>query len=154
GARLKLFTVPAQPRVAFGQGRTTKGEVDDGLEARVPVTAGPHVVAATFVKDTVKTEDVLGIGIKQEAFFEGVGTLSIAGPYNAKGPGDTPSRRKIFICRPRDPQEEEACATRIITRVARRAYRRPINRDEIPGLMIPYKTGRQTGDFDEGVRLA
>jgi hypothetical protein len=154
GTRLKLFTVPAQPRAAFGQARTSKGEVDDGLEVRVPVAAGPHLVAATFLKDTVKTEDVLGIGIKQEAFFEGVGMLSITGPYNTKGPGDTPSRRKIFICRPLDEKEEEACAARIITTLARRAYRRPINKDEITGLMIPYKTARESENFDEGVRLA
>ena len=118
------------------------------------MSAGPHLVAATFLKDSVKTEDVLGIGIKQDAFFEGVGTLSIAGPYSAKGPGDTPSRRKIFICRPSEEKEEEACATRIITTLARRAYRRPINKDEIPGLLIPYKTGRNTGNFEEGIKMA
>ena len=90
----------------------------------------------------MKTEGVLGIGIKQEAFFEGVGTLSIAGPYAAKGPGDTPSRRRIFVCRPSGEKDEEACATKIITTLARRAYRRPINKDEIPGLLTPYKTAR------------
>ena len=153
GTRLKLFTIMAQPRGGYGQANASK-PVDDGLEVRVPVTAGPHLLAATFLKDTVKTEDVLGIGIKQEAFFEGVGTLSVTGPYNVRGPGDTPSRRKIFVCRPSDEKQENACAIKIITSLARRAYRRSIYEDEIPGLLIPYKTGRSTGNFEEGIRLA
>src|SRR5207244_2561325 len=81
-------------------------------------------------------------------------TLSIAGPYNVKGRGDTPSRRKIFICRPSEETQEEACAAKIITTLARRAYRRPINKDEIPSLLIPFEAGRSTGDFEEGIRLA
>src|SRR5207249_9301000 len=63
---------------------------------------------------------------------EGVGTVSIGGPYGAKVPGDTPSRRKIFICRPSGSHDEDTCATKIITALARRAYRRPIQADEIP----------------------
>jgi uncharacterized protein DUF1592/uncharacterized protein DUF1588/uncharacterized protein DUF1587/uncharacterized protein DUF1585/uncharacterized protein DUF1595/cytochrome c len=151
GTRLKLFTVRALGRGGFG---APQEAVDDNLEIRVPVTAGPHLVAATFLKDTVKTEDVLGIGIKQDAFFDGVGVLSIDGPYAAKGPGDTPSRRKIFVCHPSGPQNEEACATKIITTLARRAYRRPINKDEIPGLLAPYKTARNDGGFELGIRMA
>src|SRR5439155_1066776 len=84
GSRLKLFTVNAS---------------DDDLEVRVAAKAGPHTVAATFLKDTVKPEGILD-STGNQAFFEGVGTVSIGGPYGAKVPGDTPSRRKIFICRP------------------------------------------------------
>src|SRR3989442_4303570 len=101
----------------------------------------------------MKPEGILDTTTKQ-AFFEGVGTVSVAGPYAAKGPGDTPSRRKIFVCRPRRPDEEEVCATKIITTLARRAYRRPISKDEITGLMIPYKSARDHAGFEEGVRLA
>ena len=67
------------------------------------MTAGPHLVASTFVKDTVKPEGVLDTAGDQ-AFFEGVGSVSIAGPYAATGPGDTASRRRIFVCRPRGPE--------------------------------------------------
>src|SRR5207249_472011 len=150
GARIKLFTVGGQSRA---EAENAQGESDDGLEVRIPVKAGPHLVAATFLKDTVKPEGVLDTAGNQ-AFFEGVGSISIAGPYAAKGPGDTPSRRKIFVCRPRRPEEEEACATKIITTLARRAYRRPISKDEIAGLMIPYKSARDHGGFEEGIRLA
>src|SRR5437016_6672923 len=74
GARLKLFSVGGK-----------SGEVDDALEVRIPVKAGPHLVASTFLKDTVKPEGVLDTAGNQ-AFFEGVGSVSIAGPYAAKGP--------------------------------------------------------------------
>ena len=141
GTRLKLFTLGGE------------NASDDGLEVRAPVKAGPHLVAATFLKDTVKPEGILDTAINQ-AFFEGVGTVSVAGPFAAKGPGDTPSRRKVFICRPSAPQDEEACATKIITNVARRAYRRPISPDEIPALLAPYKASRKNASFEEGIRLA
>ena len=125
---------------------------DDDLEVRVPVMAGSHLVAATFVKDTVKPEGVLNRA-GDTAFFEGVGTVSIAGPYNATGSGDTAPRRKIFTCRPRGA-DDESCATTIITRLAHSAYRRPISKEEIPSLMAPYRSGRERGGFENGIRLA
>ena len=150
GGRITLLTVGGQSGV---EAEDARGELDDGLEVRIPVKAGPHLVAATFLKDTVKPEGVLDTAGNQ-AFFEGVGSVSIAGPYAAKGPGDTPSRGKIFVCRPRGRGEEETCATKIITTLARHAYRRTINTDEIPALMIPYKSARENGSFENGVRLA
>jgi hypothetical protein len=148
GRRIRLFTVGGQRN-----GDTAPGELDEGLEVRLPVTAGPHVVASTFLKDTVKPEGVLDTAGDQ-AFFEGVGSVSIAGPYAAKGPGDTPTRRRIFVCRPQRPGDELPCATRIITTLARQAYRRPIDKGEIPGLLTPYTLARETGTFDDGIRLA
>src|SRR2546429_174199 len=138
GSRLKLFTVNAS---------------DDDLEVRVAAKAGPHTVAATFLKGTVKPEAILD-STGNQAFFEGVGTVSIAGPYGAKGPGDTPSRRESFVCRPSGSHDEDTCATKIITALARRAYRRPIQADEIPALLIPYKTARGHGTFEDGIRMA
>jgi mono/diheme cytochrome c family protein len=126
---------------------------DDDLEVRVPVTAGTHLVAATFQKDTVKPEGVLNRAGDQ-AFFEGVGAVSIAGPYAAKGPGDTAPRRRIFVCRPRGAADDERCATEIVASLARRAYRRPIRRDEIPSLLRPYRMARERGGFEDGIRLA
>jgi len=142
GRRIKLFSVGGTSPVS-----------DEGLEIRVPVTAGSHFVAATFVKDTVKPEGVLYTAGDQ-AFFEGVGGVSIAGPYGATGPGDTASRRKIFVCRPRGREDEDACAATIVTALARRAYRRPIAKDEVPSLLIPYRSGREHGGFENGIRLA
>ncbi|MBI2185953.1 MAG: DUF1592 domain-containing protein [Acidobacteria bacterium] len=156
GRRVRAFTVGGPRRN------------DDDLEVRVPVTAGTHLVAATFQKNTVKLEGVLDRAGDQ-AFFEGVGSVSIAGPYAATGPGDTAPRRTIFVCRPRaiadDPstssgssrassRDEDTCATQIVTALARRAYRRPIRKDEIPSLMRPYRLARERGGFEDGVRLA
>ena len=142
GRRIRQFTVGGPGPVS-----------DDTLEVRVPVTAGSHLVAATFVRDTVKPEGVLNTAGDQ-AFFEGVGGVSIAGPYSATGPGDTASRRKIFACRPHGREDEDACATTIVTALARRAYRRPIAREEVPSLLVPYRSGREQGGFENGIRLA
>jgi hypothetical protein len=149
GRRLQLFTVGGQRAGRAG----AQGEMDDGLEVRVPVNAGSHLIASTFVKDTVKPEGVLNRAGDQ-AFFEGVGSVSIAGPYSATGSGETASRRKIFVCRPRGRTDEDECANRIITTLARRAYRRPITKDEIPSLMTPYTAARDAGGFEAGIRLA
>jgi hypothetical protein len=89
-----------------------------------------------------------------QAFFEGVGTVSIAGPYNPTGPGDTSTRRKILVCRPQRPADEDACATTIVTTLARRAFRRPIAKEETASLIAPYRSGRQHGGFESGIRLA
>ena len=150
GRRLQLFTVGGQRQADGGNAR---GDLDEGLEIRIPVTAGSHLVASTFLKDTVKPEGVLDRAGNQ-AFFEGVGSVSIAGPYAATGPGDTASRRRIFVCHPRRLDEEDACATRIITTLARRAYRRPITNEEIPSLLTPYRSARDTGGFEDGIRRA
>ena len=139
GRRLRLFTVGG-PSARCSR---YSGDLDDGLEVRIPVAAGSHEVASTFVKDTVKPEGVLDRAGNQ-AFFEGVGSVSIAGPYAPTGSGDTASRRKIFVCRPRGQRsDEDACATRIITTLARRAYRRPITKEEIPSLMTPHEGGER-----------
>ncbi len=155
GARIQLFSLggPGEADTENIPGRDSVGELDDHLEVRVLLEAGPHLVAATFLKDTVKPEGVLDI-IGDQAFFEGVGSISIAGPYGATGPGDTPSRRRILVCRPSGPLNEEACARQIVTTLARRAYRRPIHEEEIPSLLIPYEAARNQGGFEGGIRMA
>src|SRR5262249_9600200 len=73
---------------------------------------------------------------------------------DVQGPGATPSRDKIFVCRPSAPTEEQACAEKILTNVAHRAYRRPSGADDLPQLMALYKQGAATGGFESGIRLA
>jgi len=152
--RLELFTIAANAKAiqVFGAG----DEPDSHLKIRVPVKAGERTVAATFLKDTVAPE---GIQFKQrgdaiQAHFEGVGSISIDGPFNPRGPGATPSRDKIFVCHPTAPAEEQACAEKIIAGLAHRAYRRPITADDLPQLLALYKQGAGTGGFESGVRLA
>ena len=152
GLRLELFTIPADPRagqLVHGTGH----DPDSHLKVRVPVKAGTRSLVATFVKDTVKAEGIPS-KTRETAFFEGVGSISIAGPYNVQGPGDTPSRDKIFICHPTTPAEEQACAEKIISRLARRAYRRPIGTDDLPPLLALFRQGAADDGFEAGVRLA
>jgi len=154
--RLQLFTLAARARRANINTATGGTDPEAGLKVRLPLKAGTHTIAATFQKDTVLQE---GIIFRQrsdavQAHFEGVGSISIAGPYNVQGPGATPSRDKIFICHPSAPAEEQACAEKILANIAHRAYRRPIAADDLPQLIALYKQGIETGGFESGVRLA
>src|SRR5690606_13833181 len=78
------------------------------------------------------------------------------GPYDPTGPGDTPSRRAIFVCYPENPDTELACARRIMANLATRAYRRPVAEDaaEMRPLMEFYGRGRELGDFESGIQYA
>lgn len=152
GERLELFTIEATRTAGMqvhGEGVTA----DADLHIRIPVKAGTHTITAAFLKDTVMPEGLI-LPDRETAFFEGVGSLSIAGPYNATGPGETASRDKIFVCRPQAPSEEEACAEEIISNLAHRAYRRPMANEDIPLLMALYREGAEQGGFETGIRMA
>src|SRR5262249_15719736 len=122
--RLELFTITANSS-AGGQILGAGTEPDWHLKLRVPVRAGNRTLVATFLKDTVKPEAIVNRS-RETAFFEGVGSISVAGPYNVQGPGDTASRAKIFLCHPATQADEESCAGKILLNLARRAYRRPV----------------------------
>jgi len=84
----------------------------------------------------------------------GVDSVEIAGPFNAQGRGETPSRRQIFVCRPASPQQEESCATEILATLARRAYRRPVVDSDVETLLTFYRSARSEGDFDTAIQDA
>ncbi|HEY7297001.1 MAG TPA: DUF1592 domain-containing protein [Xanthobacteraceae bacterium] len=151
GQRLELFTIPADPRagqLVHGDGR----DPDAHLKIRVPVKAGTRTLVATFVKDTVVPEGILA-RTREFAFFEGVGSISVAGPFNVEGPGATPSRDKIFLCHPAARAEEAACAEKIIANLARHAYRRPLTGEDLPPLLALYRQGAENNGFEGGIRL-
>ena len=83
-----------------------------------------------------------------------VSGASIAGPYHVTGPGDTPSRARIFVCRPASSGEEEACARTILTTLGRRAFRRPVTETDLKPLLAFYRSGRAERDFDFGIEKA
>jgi mono/diheme cytochrome c family protein len=83
-----------------------------------------------------------------------VGSVTIAGPYNATGRGDTPSRARVFVCRPPTLKDEEPCARTILSTLARRAFRRPVHDADIQPLLAFYRSGRREGDFDHGIEKA
>jgi len=153
--RLGVFTIAADPRgIVHGTGK----DPDSHLKVRLPVKAGTRTLVATFLKDTVMPEGIIERRRDEMNFFEGVGSIAVAGPYDVQGPGATPSRERIFICRPAARAEEQACAERILASLARRAYRRPIDANDLPPLLALYQRGAQGGGFgggfEAGVRLA
>jgi hypothetical protein len=155
GQSLEFFTIPASGRRANINTATGRVNLEANLKVRLPVKAGTHSIIATFAKDTVVPEGIIFRPRADaiQAHFEGVGSISIAGPFNVQGPGATPSRDKIFVCHP-SAGEEQACAEKILTNIAHRAYRRPINADDLPQLMSLYKQGAETNGFESGIRLA
>ena len=134
------------------------------LEVRVPVDAGPHVVGVSFVRNLWEPEGPLqpvmkGAVLSNDEKYHGnaeVQALTIEGPYEGAVPEDTPSRRRIFVCQPATAAEEEACAERILSRLARRAYRRPPTDGDVETLLGFFRDGRAKaeGSFDTGIQLA
>ncbi|HLX46623.1 MAG TPA: DUF1592 domain-containing protein [Bryobacteraceae bacterium] len=83
-----------------------------------------------------------------------VADVMVGGPYSATGRGNTPSREKIFVCRPAAAKDEETCAHVILANLTRRAFRRPTSEADIAPLLAFYRAGRQAGDFDAGIEKA
>jgi len=138
-------------------------DTGDAVEARmrfkVKVPAGPHEVTAAFVenfavKDTVRVQPFLRSSADN---FEWAGaphiqTLAITGPFNATGPGSTASRSAIFTCKPATKAAERACASQILGRLARRAYRQPVGPTELAPILEFYDAARSTGTFEAGIQ--
>ena len=171
GALLKRFTIGGQ-----GRGMTapesfagnTQGDpewevymhtADAGLEVRVPVKAGTREVSVSFVRQHIEPEGVVqppqrGFARTTNELYFGepaVETLLVGGPYQPSVAHDTPSRRRIFICRPTTRTAEEPCARRILSTLARRAYRRPVTDADMKTLVEFYRAGRADGGFDRGI---
>lgn len=139
------------------------GEVlDQRLKVRVSVTAGPHDVGFTWLdKPLPVNQDVWQPAMRdtQEVHMAGgVARLRagvIEGPYNATGISSTPSRERIFVCRPAAASQEAACADRIVSNLVRRAYRRPATASDTEAPLSFYTKARQNGgNFDAGIRAA
>src|SRR5262249_46837907 len=131
--------------------------------AHIPgaVPAGVHEVVVTFIeRSRVATDDPIAGGTHYNGFgFKGylrlprvIGPIKVVGPHAASGPTRTPSREKLFICKPEVQEQERACAERITADLAGRAFRRPITNEDIGGLMAFYDAGREgPGGFNAGI---
>jgi hypothetical protein len=136
------------------------------LEFRIPVKAGPRLVGVTFIQHTeARNEQIVrprtrGRGLREPEAADAepmLGTVSISGPYDAKGSGDTPSRRQIFVCHPatgNSAADELPCAKRILSTLARRAYRRPVTDADLQRLLPFYTAARAESGFDSGIQKA
>ena len=133
-------------------------ETDAGLTLRTPVTAGAHEVTVTFQKTSGALIETERQPYKANYTYRSraaVFSVTVSGPFDVSGPGDTPSRRRIFLCRPSNGAEETACAATILSNLARRAYRRPVTDGDVRPLLAFYSGARNDGEgFEGGIEMA
>jgi mono/diheme cytochrome c family protein len=158
GIRVAQFTIGAEKSPS----KTFVYDGDAALQQRVAVKAGLHRVMATMLK----TDNVVPVdgGPDRLPLFSrssdnvnspaAIASLLIGGPYDGKIPADSPSRQLLFVCHPANTVGELPCATKILSRLARRAYRRSVTDDDVQTLLSFYKRARAARDFDDGIRSA
>jgi len=134
--------------------------LDKRLNVRVPVKAGEHTIGITFVQKTAaRNESVFKplqapVDTVDSDGVPRIDIVTVAGPFDVTGPGDTASRQRIFTCRPTNQSDERRCATTIAGTLARRAFRGPVSPEDVARLMTYYDQGRaKSGGFDSGVQM-
>ena len=153
--RIRLFEVVPPRHIG------DHSSIDKHLKIRLPVKAGPHEVGVTFLKKpwaVLETDrqpyqahfNVYRHPRVQPAVYQ----VSILGPFDATGPGKTPSRERVFVCRPAIPADEDACARRILAGLMRRAYRREVTEDDFKSPLEFYWSGKAADGFEAGIEMA
>ena len=153
--RVKLFTL-RRPET-----NAEHSVADAHLHVRIPVSAGPHAVGVTFIKQTSSL-----LESKRQPYHArfnfyrhprlspAVYEVSITGPYESTGVGNTASRERIFICHPASVEDETPCARQILRALLRRAYRRPVTDEDFEKPLELYDAARAKGDFEDGIEAA
>ena len=164
GRLVKLFDMPAQSAALTAAGPSTfeSTHADKNLIVSFPVKAGRHIVGVALAKTTralegVQLEDVppgdSALNNVKESM--GIRRVAIRGPLNVAGPGNSATRRRIFVCHPSPSLEDEgACAEKILATLARRAYRRPATPQDIETLLGFFKAGHKERGFEGGIQQA
>jgi mono/diheme cytochrome c family protein len=144
---------------ASAKERQSRNRADEAWNLRVPVKAGQRDVVITFLNRTSALDETArlpfqrpypaGVNIPETRLGAYLRSVEIVGPIAATGPGQSESRRRIFVC----PTKDDACALRILSTLARRAYRRPVTAADVDPLLAFYREGKQ-GGFDEGIERA
>ena len=161
GEQVRVFTIePPKAEGGPASDAPSHATLDSHMKVRVPVTAGQHVLAVTFPK---KPSLLLETARQPyEAHFNyyrhprlqpAVYEVSIIGPYNPAGAGDTPSRRRIFSCQPSSPKEQDACAKKILSTLMRRAYRRPVGDADLKKPLELFRSVKDADGFDAGIEM-
>ena len=133
---------------------------DDALNIRFAAEAGSRRVGVAFLDEALVTEGPLLQRMTQYDFTQykggqpAVASVTISGPYDAQGVGETPSRRRIFVCTPAGSADEEPCARRILSTLAHRAYRRPVTDEDMQPLLNLYREGHSREGFEAGIETA
>lgn len=127
--------------------------VPDPRKFRLRVPAGPQTITVALV-DRRRWQGVDDLYARAMPRRDDIESVVITGPFDATGPGDTPSRRAIFVCRPESESDEAPCARRILSRLATKAFRRPLGENDpaVETLMRFYEAGRRSGDFETGIQ--
>jgi len=137
-----------------------KDTLDARLRTRIPVKAGPRSVVVTFLRrNSAPSDEPLqpfthDHDLQNMNGIPRIDRMQITGPFNPTGPGDTPSRHRIFSCRPANAAAELPCARTILTNLARRGYRRPVTSADLENLLSFYQSARNKKDFDAGIENA
>jgi Protein of unknown function (DUF1592)/Protein of unknown function (DUF1588)/Protein of unknown function (DUF1585)/Protein of unknown function (DUF1587)/Protein of unknown function (DUF1595)/Planctomycete cytochrome C len=157
GQRLKLFKIGNGKDIALNA-------LHDKTEIKVPVKAGQRTVGVTFIATTYVPNVDLNRHYQRSilddnlvdgfTFTPQISSVTIMGPSNGQRPTDTPSRNKILACHPANASEEIPCAKRILTALARKAYRRTVTDRDTETLLSFYQAGRNAGDFEDGIERA
>jgi hypothetical protein len=133
--------------------------IDKRMMGRARITAGPHDVGFTWRERPFQLQDVWEPARRDSqeihlvAGMPKLRTVSIDGPYNVSGLSEGPSRQRLFVCHPRSKQDEANCAMKILTNLARHAYRRPVTSEDVEAPLSFYQRSRQNGGtFDDGIR--
>jgi len=155
GERAKLFKLGSDVPLSTNK---------DKNEVRVTVKAGARTIGLAFIATTYVPNVDLNRHYRRSilddniidgfTFTPQVSSVTVAGPYNATPSTDTPSRRKIFVCQPANAADELPCARKILSTLARQAYRRPITESDTETLLSLYQAGRNAGNFDDGIERA
>ena len=163
GERIHEATIGGPEDLAslFDKPTDTGDAVEARLRVRVPIKAGPHTVTASFIQEpqtagASKLQRYLRSTVDN---FDWSGQphiqmLTVTGPFDATGSGDTPSRRRIFTCRPANASTETPCAKQIISTLLRRAYRQPVAGADLQRAMSFFESGRRNGTFEAGIQAA
>jgi len=167
--RLKVFTVGGPGRRPAAAGFSSDEAPDADLEVHFVAKAGVHVVGISLTQDRWDTE---GVGLSRlpltnDAYSRGRTTspgtgridmgidhVEVSGPFGSVASTDSSVHRRLFVCQPTGPRDEEPCAKRILSTLARRAYRRPVTDAEVAMLVDFYRQGRDGGTFESGVETA
>jgi hypothetical protein len=164
--RLASFGGDADFKASLENMTTAADDVERRCSVRLKLKAGPRQITVAFLRGSA-TQNSLKLQplIRSSAdTFDPLGhphldRVAVTGPYNPTGPGDTPSRREIFVCRPATPAEEQPCAKKILSRLMRRAYRGQGTQKDLDRLMVFYAQGRASsgqnqGTFESGIQVA
>src|SRR5215831_2725296 len=163
GARVKLARVGGaeDERNSYEFPSSTADEIEKRFETRLSVKAGPHAVGVAFLKkSSAPSVDLLQPFLRDRidpispAGIPELDRVTIEGPFNVTGTGNSPSRRRIFTCRPQGGADPTICAKTILSTTGRRAYRRPVTDAELSRLLGFFQTASKTGSFDEGIENA